>query len=145
MPNEKLLFLFSPIYQGLFLSKNAPKTLPPERNRRALLGWEAGYMQERSSGNSRQGPGGSTALCGQAPRGKPGWAEPGRAVGAGSGLAHRTLPTRSALLWSHSRTIDWACPVRETLLQDPAKQQIPGLRTWRCVSLREQQDNPQRH
>lgn len=57
--------------------------------------------------------------------------------GIGNSLLHRTQSTSSSFLWRHSRTKmaeDWACPIRETLLQNPAEQQNPEVRKWRCVT-----------
>lgn len=118
------------------------KSLPTDGNRRALLGpgrrVRAGAVLRKQQAVPK-GEGKSALLQGSnhkasTTRAGTHWALCG--VWDTASL-HRTLSTRSSFLWSHSRTMmgeDWACPMRETLLQSPAEPQSPEVRKWRHLT-----------
>ena len=116
------------------------KSLPTDGNRRALLGLGrrvcAGNAQKTAGSTKEEGK--SILLQGSnhkaSTRAGTHWALCGV---RNTASLHRTLSTRSSFLWSHSRIMmgeDWACPMRETLLQNPAEQQSQEVRKWRCLA-----------
>lgn len=116
------------------------KSLPTDGNRRALLGLgrrvcaRAMLRKQQAVPRRKERAFSFRAATTKPPRGLAPWALCGI---RNTASLHRTLSTRSSFLWSHSRTMmgeDWACPMRETLLQNPAEQQSQEVRKWRCLA-----------